>query len=112
MERIKKEIVRCLAFIFVSSLFTSCSLFIHHFTEFKVRKKVVLKFQGKDTGIRELLNIDGFFEFNGYIGDSCASCGDNNFLAYFGDCYGNAFFDDGTYVNFGIKRKQVKIIRI
>lgn len=108
MERIKKEIVRCLAFIFVSSLFTSCSLFIHHFTEFKVRKKVVLKFQGKDTGIRELLNIDGFFEFNGYIGDSCASCGDNNFLAYFGDCYGNAFFDDGTYVNFGIKKKAGK----
>jgi len=108
MVRIKKEIVRCLALIFMSLLLNSCSLFIHHFTEFKVRKKIVLKYQGKDTGIRELLNTDGFFEFRGYMGDSCASCRDDDFRAYYGDCYGNAFFDDGTYVKFGIKKNAGK----
>ena len=106
MVRIKKEIVRYLALIFVSLLLSSCCLFMHHFTEYEVQKKVVLKWQGKDTGIRNILNTDGFFEFRGYIGDSCASCGDDEFRAFYCDCYGIAFFDDGTFVEFGLEKNE------
>ena len=57
-------------------------------------KSDAIKWEGRDTGIRKLLNIDGFFYFDEYVGDSCVYKG--NPL----DLSGIGFFDDGTYVNF------------
>ncbi|MBR5653422.1 MAG: hypothetical protein IKX22_05010 [Prevotella sp.] len=50
----------------------------------------------RDTGIRKLLNIDGFFYCESYIGDSCVYKGDPK------DRCGICFFDDGTFVGFNV----------
>lgn len=105
MVRMKETIARCLALSCVSLLFSSCDTYIMgFFTEFQVRKDVVMKWQGKDVGIRNHLNIDGFFCGSEYIGDSCVS-------PYADDPEhpkGRAFFDDGTFVAFESCKEEDK----
>ena len=60
-----------------------------------------IKWEGHDTGIRELLNIDGFFYFEDFLGDSCTSKGDPQ------DRSGICFFDDGTYVDFFVWKPEL-----
>lgn len=58
------------------------------------RASDAIKWEGHDTGIREQLNIDGFFYFEDFLGDSCVLKSDPK------DRSGTCFFDDGTYVSF------------
>ena len=60
------------------------------------QKTDAIKWEGRDTGIRKLLNIDGFFYYENYRGDSCVYKGDPSDLA------GMSFFDDGTFVQFNV----------
>ena len=60
------------------------------------QKSDAIKWEGRDTGIRKLLNIDGFFYYDAYVGDSCVYKGDPQ------DRTGICFFDDGTYVSFSV----------
>ena len=58
------------------------------------RASDAIKWEGHDTGIREQLNIDGFYYFESFLGDSCVYKGNPQ------DRSGICFFDDGTYVSF------------
>lgn len=103
MVSIRKDKARYFMLLCMSILFSSCCFFMSSITELEVRKKVVLKWQGEDTGIRKLLDIDGYFVSSYYIGDSCVK-----YPKYSPDSFrGVAFFEDGTYINFSsIKNEE------
>lgn len=57
-------------------------------------KSDAIKWEGRDTGIRKQLNIDGFFYHDSFRGDTCVHKGNPQ------EGWGICFFDDGTYVHF------------
>ena len=65
------------------------------------RASDAIKWEGHDTGIREQLNIDGFFYFESFIGDSCV------FKVTPQDRDGICFFDDGTFVSFNVLNPEL-----
>ena len=66
-----------------------------------MQKSDAIKWEGHDTGIRKLLNIDGFFYGECFIGDSCVHKVDPQ------DRRGICFFDDGTYVSFVVVNPEL-----
>ena len=65
------------------------------------RASDAIKWEGHDTGIREQLNIDGFYYSEAFIGDSCIRKGDPQ------DRCGICFFDDGTFVSFNVLNPEL-----
>ena len=96
-----KSVINRVALSCVPLLFCSCSLLIGSPPEYELQEDVPIKWSGGDTGIRSLLNIDGYFCSISYLGDSCVSpCVDNPI-----EHRGMAFFPDGTYVQFCSTKK-------
>lgn len=94
--------IRCLALSCAVTLFSSCIFLATLPPEREFQEDVPIKWQGKNTGIRNLLDIDGFFCESEYIGDSCVSHCNDSPLRH----SGMAFLDDGTYVRFDSKKKK------
>lgn len=102
MMKIKCSIYR-LALSCVPIFLGSCIFLAGSPSEYEIQKDVPIKWSGVDTGITKLLNIDGFFCASSYLGDSCVStCSDSPLVHR-----GMAFFDDGTYVQFCSKKKNL-----
>ena len=106
-----KSVIYRLAPACVPLLFCSCGFLMGSPSEYEVQKDVPIKWCGRDTGISNLLDIDGYFCLSSYLGDSCVSpCVDN-----LTEHRGIAFFADGTYVQFSSTKRgknQVEHISI
>ena len=91
-----KSVIYQLALSGVPLLFCSCGFLMGSPSEYEIQKDVPIKWLGEDSGISNLLDIDGYFCLSSYLGDSCVSpCVDN-----ITEHRGMAFFADGTYVQF------------
>lgn len=100
-----KSVFYQLAISCVPLLFCSCGFLKGSPSEYEIQKDVPIKWLGEDSGISNLLDIDGYFCLSSYLGDSCVSpCVDN-----ITEHRGMAFFADGTYVQFSsTKRGKTK----
>ena len=106
-----KSAIYRLALSCVPLLFCSCGFLMGSPSEYEIQKDVPIKWRGGDTGINNLLDIDGYFCLSSYLGDSCVSqCVDN-----LSEHRGMAFYTDGTYVQFSSTKRgenQVEHISI
>lgn len=94
-----QSLIKVIPCIIILTLTNACyvpSFFDSTLTEQKIKSFIPIKWQGKDIGIRSLMDIDGYYCWDGYIGDSCVYSSTDNFSKH----DGLAFFDDGTYINF------------
>ena len=99
VKKIVQSLIKAINCIIVLTVTNACfvpSFFNNVLTEQKIKSFIPIKWQGKNIGIRSLMDIDGYYCCNAYIGDSCiSSCTDTPEKHH-----GLAFFDDGTYINF------------